>query len=401
MLAFERITDREIADEPLCRFKLKSNTSSSDPRVQVLRATLLFLRTADQVAIDSLESVKSDQAAAFADLDPRMKGAYATLRASLADAIATADLKPEDKKQADALKTLCKQLWDESSIVADNYRNALDRDQAKEDNSKLVFRGKLQESLAKFSAMTAELDVQVADVSRAWGITAEKGSPTPDALPQSIVHRGSSSGALSVPADRRGNWVALFNGTDLSGWFVDGGDERNFRIENGVIVAAGTNARTRSYLLTEREYANFVLRLEFKAERGAGGGVALRALPGEKLPMPNTTIFDHPLFKLYDKGNDNEETGTTNWISNSTHVRPDHPAEKQPDGSWNKLEIELRGRTLKASINGKQVCEVTVAQGALFPNGTVPGLNRVTGRVGIQKHTGTIRYRNIEIMELP
>ncbi|HEY8747624.1 MAG TPA: hypothetical protein VIM11_06610 [Tepidisphaeraceae bacterium] len=185
MLAFERITDREIADEPLCRFKLKSSTSASDPRVQVLRAVVLFLRTADKVAADTLESVKTDQAAAFGDLDPRMKGAYATLRASLADAMITSDLAPEDKKKTDALKTLCKQLWDESSIVADNYRNALDRDQAKEDNSKLVFRGKLQESLAKFSGMTAELDVQVSDVAKSWGIGVEKGVESMDRVPAS------------------------------------------------------------------------------------------------------------------------------------------------------------------------------------------------------------------------
>src|SRR6185437_3370627 len=119
----------------------------------------------------------------------RMKAAYATLRASLADSMLGSDLKPDDKKQADSLKAVCKQLWDESSIVADNYRNALDRDQAKEDNSKLIFREKLQESLAKFSATTAELDVQVADAAKAWNITVEKGVPTTDTLPQVIVRR--------------------------------------------------------------------------------------------------------------------------------------------------------------------------------------------------------------------
>ena len=36
-----------------------------------------------------------------------------------------------------------------------------------------------------------------------------------------------------------------------------------------------------------------------------------------------------------------------------------------------------------------------------WSDGAVPGLGRIKGRVGIQKHTGMIRYRNIEIMELP
>jgi len=97
------------------------------------------------------------------------------------------DLKEVDRKQAEGLKALCKQLADESSVVAENYRNALDRDRAKEDDSKLVFRGKLQESLAKFSVTVAELDDQVGEAAKAWGVGVEKGVNSPDALPTGIA----------------------------------------------------------------------------------------------------------------------------------------------------------------------------------------------------------------------
>jgi hypothetical protein len=122
MLAFERIRDREIADEPLCRFNLKSGVGKSESRTQVLRALVLFLRTADRIAGDGLNLVKDDQAAAFAQLDPQMKGAYAMLRAALADAILSPDLTAEDKKQAEALKSLCKQLWQKSKGISKNQR---------------------------------------------------------------------------------------------------------------------------------------------------------------------------------------------------------------------------------------------------------------------------------------
>jgi hypothetical protein len=81
-------------------------------------------------------------------------------------------------------------------------------------------------------------------------------------------------------------------------------------------------------------------------------------------------------------------------------VRPETPAEMKPAGEWNQVTIELRGRSISASINGKGILnQKTLAAGARFPDGTIPALDRVTGRIGLQKHTGTVRFRNIEIRD--
>jgi hypothetical protein len=88
------------------------------------------------------------------------------------------------------------------------------------------------------------------------------------------------------------------------------------------------------------------------------------------------------------------------WIKNAEDIRPTAHAEVKEPGSWNLLEIEVRGRHFKASVNGKLVVDCTMDQGALLPDGSIPALGRVKGRIGIQKHTRTIRYRNIEIAEL-
>lgn len=197
MLAWTRIADREIGDKPLCRFKLTGASGEQDPRAQVLRPVVLFLRTADRVAGDSLESIKTNLDGTFADQGLRMNAAYGALRGSVADAMLATDLNEADKKQVEGLKALCKQLVDESSVVADNYRSALDRDRAKEDDSKLVFRGKLQESLAKFSATVVELEAQVGEAAKAWGISIEKGVSSPDALPTAITKSPSPTSPAS------------------------------------------------------------------------------------------------------------------------------------------------------------------------------------------------------------
>ena len=123
----------------------------------------------------------------------------------------------------------------------------------------------------------------------------------------------------------------LFNGKDLSGWKVDGGDAAMWGVENGAIIARGQKARTRNYLLTDREYSDFVLRLEFNLEKSSGSGLSVRAIPGEQMPYQNgSRNFDHPLFKLIDSPG-REETGTTHWIRDSRDVKPDQLGGVEPE----------------------------------------------------------------------
>jgi hypothetical protein len=56
-----------------------------------------------------------------------------------------------------------------------------------EDASKLVYRAKLQESLARFAATLGELDFQVAAIAEAWGVGVQKGAITPDPLPALVA----------------------------------------------------------------------------------------------------------------------------------------------------------------------------------------------------------------------
>ena len=60
----------------------------------------------------------------------------------------------------------------------------------------------------------------------------------------------------------------------------------------------------------------------------------------------------------------------------------------------------MKGRSLRASVNGKIILDVTADACATFPDGSLPGLNRTKGRIGLQKHTGTVRFRNIQVKSL-
>ena len=185
----------------------------------------------------------------------------------------------------------------------------------------------------------------------------------------------------------------LFNGTDLSGWFVERGGDRPWSVEQGAIVvrgewANGENWKTANYLVTDREFADFVLRLEFNLEADASSALALRATLGE---------HSHPHISLAA----GDEMGMTHWLRDDTWVAPNQPPDLKRAGDWNQLEVEVRGHTLRLTINGRPVVHTTLdAPGARCPDGSIPGLNRARGRIGFLKYRGTVRFRNIQIKEL-
>ncbi len=62
------------------------------------------------------------------------------------------------------------------------------------------------------------------------------------------------------------------------------------------------------------------------------------------------------------------------------------------------MEIETRGLSLRIAVNGRDVLDVMLnkTRPARFP---VPGLKRYSGRIGIMKAVGEVRFRKIEIKE--
>src|SRR4051812_14343983 len=65
---------------------------------------------------------------------------------------------------------------------------------------------------------------------------------------------------------------SLFNGTDLAGWKATGKAEV-WGAEKGVIYVEKGGG---GWLLTEEDYGDFELQLEYKLSKGANSGVALR-----------------------------------------------------------------------------------------------------------------------------
>ena len=76
-------------------------------------------------------------------------------------------------------------------------------------------------------------------------------------------------------------FTSLFDGKTLAGWTLAG--DGAYLVKDGVLICPeGTGGK----LFSDKEYADFVLRLDFKLQPGGNNGVGIRCplgAPGEQM----------------------------------------------------------------------------------------------------------------------
>ncbi|HEY7326127.1 MAG TPA: family 16 glycoside hydrolase [Gemmataceae bacterium] len=200
-----------------------------------------------------------------------------------------------------------------------------------------------------------------------------------------------------------GGFKPLFNGKDMTGWHVESGNPAQWTVEDDAIVAKSPEGSKRNYLLTNREYADFTIRLQFMVEPDSFGAIALRAVEGENIGGNN--LPDHPLIALMDPVKYKPPagaTGTAYWIQNGDEQnRRTLPTRSIPfaNRTWHALEITMQADHCIARVDGNQLQDLR--RSTLKSSNVIPALERTKGKIGFKSQIGTLRFRNIEIEELP
>jgi hypothetical protein len=166
--------------------------------------------------------------------------------------------------------------------------------------------------------------------------------------------------------------ISLFNGIDLSGWHVVGG-ENNWVVTDGILH----NLKTGGNLISDRLFDDFQLHLEFRLPDRGNSGVYLRGrYEVQVLDDPRTEPASDLIGGIY------------GFIAPSEIVT-------KGAGAWNVFDITLTGRMVTVAINGQTViCNQEIpgiTGGALDSNEAAPGPIYLQG-----DHTA-IEYRNIFI----
>jgi hypothetical protein len=186
----------------------------------------------------------------------------------------------------------------------------------------------------------------------------------------------------------------LFNGRDLTGWTLVGAHGRGYVVEDGKIVCPRDGGGN---LFTEREYANFILRFEFKLEAGSNNGIGIRApLAGDAAYQGmEIQILDHdaPIYR--------GKLKPAQYHGSIYDVFPAKTGYLKPVGQWNAEQIVADGRHITVTLNGVKIVDVdldSVKDPEVLRRH--PGLARTTGHIGLLGHDTRVEFRNLRVQVL-
>lgn len=178
----------------------------------------------------------------------------------------------------------------------------------------------------------------------------------------------------------------IFNGNDLTGWRQHG--HGLWTVEAGCIVCRFDPQRPGpGHLLTERDFGDFRLDLEFWISRGGNSGVFIRQPLREFGTRGASKPAQRPADGVEVQICYVEEKNLTGAIYNKSKPRSLRGAEEK----WTAMRVECRGERVTVVVDGDLV------------NDYAP-LASPRGVVGLQMHgqlahDHVVRFRNIAIVE--
>ncbi len=169
---------------------------------------------------------------------------------------------------------------------------------------------------------------------------------------------------------KKEEWVPLFNGKDLSGWHPEG--KAVWKVEDGCIVGVQGPNGAAGDLFTDKDYADYEVRVTYKIQWPANSGIWFRYQSPEKSYQADILEYKNP--ECY--------SGTIYCPGKMfLSMNTDKSLEKKDD--WNSMTILAKGDHLVVTLNGKQV-------------GDVHENSFATGKIGFQIHPGD-EFNNMKI----
>jgi hypothetical protein len=181
----------------------------------------------------------------------------------------------------------------------------------------------------------------------------------------------------------------LFNGKDLSGW-KSTGDAKKWGAENGVIYCSGGGG---GWLMTEKEYGDFELHLEYKMPLKGNSGVAIRS------PLKGDPAYQGMELQLIDDVNWGklEKWQHTGSIYN---VVPAKTIKNKKIGEWNQFKVIAKGKQITVIQNGETLVDANLADYEKEHAKRHPGILRDKGHIGFQSYNLRVEFRNIYLKTL-
>ena len=151
-------------------------------------------------------------------------------------------------------------------------------------------------------------------------------------------------------------WQPLFNGKNLNGWKQLGGAAK-YEVKNGEINGITVANTPNSFLVTEKEYTDFIFETDVKLDSPSNSGIQFRS--ESKADYQNGKVFG---YQMEIDPSAREWSGGVYDESRRGWLYPMELNEKNKfrfkTGQWYHYRIECIGTSIKTFINGKQMAHV-------------------------------------------
>jgi len=189
-------------------------------------------------------------------------------------------------------------------------------------------------------------------------------------------------------------FVPLFDGKSLRGWQPVGKVGEGYLVEDGVLICP---AQGGGNLFTEREYADFVLRFEFRLQEGSNNGVGIRS------PLVGDAAYRGLEIQVLDNHSPQykDKLRPTQYHGSVYDLAPAKRGFLKPTGEWNQEEIRALGRQITVTLNGTVIVDFdldSVTDPEVLEKH--PGVARSSGHIGFLGHGTKVEFRNIRIKEI-
>ena len=218
----------------------------------------------------------------------------------------------------------------------------------------------------------------------------------------------TSSGNELLSDERGRGWRLLFDGKSMRGWrgFDTEAIPRAWRVEKGALTLSkveGESTEGRGDIVTDAQFANFELRLQWAVEPGANSGIFFFAREGAAdriwKAAPEVQVLDDARHK--DGELPSHRAGALYDI-----YEPKCNALK-PAGEYNDARLVVRNGHVEHWLYGYRLVEYDLDSDdfrkrvAASKFREQPEFARVhRGRLGLQDHGDVIRFRSIRWREL-
>ncbi|MVZ67011.1 DUF1080 domain-containing protein [Sphingobacterium sp. DK4209] len=209
-----------------------------------------------------------------------------------------------------------------------------------------------------------------------------------------------SSIRYHIDIEKKGKWINLLAGNSLDSWHqYNAGAIKGWQVQDGILSTAGKNGD----IVTNDEFENFELEMEWKIEKAGNSGIFIYVV---EHPDNKYMYQTGPEFQIIDNENypqqltEQQKTGAMSDVI-APNISPLNPA-----GQWNKTRIVSKNGQVQHWLNKKLILTYQMGSAELKEHiakskfAALPYAKIAKGKIGIQDHGNPAFFKNIRIREI-